>query len=138
MIRKLLNAVHKRNVSERNVPILPHTYTIHIDPLFYVYQENPLGVSGKAKKYFSLFGAFYDQIYKVSKKIVKRQFWTDDQLKEAYLMVQGLNQHNCDFRIYQMKDAIEHALYCEIMNRDIEWPPKLWNCELRKELVIHE
>lgn len=68
-------------------------------------------------KFFKDFGSIYDQIYTISNTIIKDCNFSEEELKKAESAAQSINDMNCDFRIYHLKDAIKHAVWCEQYRR---------------------
>lgn len=95
-------------------------FVIQLRPWFYKYQGSaiPPGQSNNdIKNMFYEFGDIYDQIYSISKAIIKRKKWSKEELKKAKITADKIGESNCDFRFYHMKDAIKHGIFCEEYRR---------------------
>jgi hypothetical protein len=61
---------------------------------------------------FSEYGSLYHQVYNISKEIISSKRLSERELEYLENLAKEMSQHNCDFRIYHMKDAILHGIYC--------------------------
>lgn len=94
-------------------------FIIYINKRFYVGQSNAMAFENKdITETFKEFGSLYDQIYSITQRMIKDKHLTNNQLLQAESLVAKMNEHNCDFRIYHLKDAIEHAIWCEKYSRE--------------------